>query len=573
MKLTGQGISPGLAKGKVFIFQPKSFESQFAPPKGPVSADKEIERLHEACRATVEDLEDLVETLQSQGRAEQAEIFEAHALMVQDPEVIDQTIQLIREKQTSAEYAFQGVLKNVVSIMEQMEDPYLRARASDWRDIGNRILSSLSQHEGFDFDSIKEPVIVVAHDLTPSQTISFDLKKVMGFLTEIGGATSHTAILARSLELPAICGPQGVVQKLKAGQEILIDGTEGLIALDPSPEEIQGFQKKLEAFNQEKDYLLRWKGIPSKTKDGEVIELAANIASYNDLDSVEKNDAEAIGLYRTEFVFLDRSQAPDEQEQQTLYSSIFRRLKGKKCFIRTLDIGGDKQVHYLNLPKEENPFLGLRAVRLCLGPQKGLFKTQLRAILQAAVGHQVGIMIPMISCVEEVVACKEVLEECKLELEKEGRKFSNDYQFGVMIEIPTAAMLMDHIAPLVDFISIGTNDLIQYSTAVDRLNPQIAALYNHFNPGFLRLLHRVITEARAHDVFVGICGSLAHKPELVPWFVGAGVQELSMTSQHILKTREMICSLDLKKCQQLVTEVMKLGYAKDVQTALKNFRA
>lgn len=569
MELKGIAVSPGYAQGSVFFLStPTVLDRMQKQTIADPSA--ELIKLNQSLQQACEEIQTLAEQLKSTGRSEQAEIFEAHVLMVQDPEIFEGTKHLIETQNISAYQAYGQMSEQYVQMLEKIDDEYLRARAVDVKDISERVLRILSGQKAMDLSQIPAGTVIVAHDVTPSQMALLDVKKVNGFITEIGGKTSHTAILARSLEIPAISGVAGAIGLLQAQDQILIDALKGEIVINPSREEVNLFQLKKMQFEETKKKLGSLAGLASVTKDGREITLAANIGTIHDLPSLVTNDAEAVGLYRTEFVFLDKKTLPTEQEQFVIYKDIFDQLKGKKCVIRTLDIGGDKQVAALPLPHEMNPFLGLRAIRLCL-QEKNLFKEQLRAILRAAVGCPVGLMIPMISSIEEILETKKVIEECKQELRSQGLAFSNEIEFGVMIEIPTAALMVDLIARHVDFISVGTNDLTQYMCAVDRLNSRVEALYNPYNPGFLRALNFIFQAANKGQIHSAICGSLAHSELLLPVLIGMGVQELSMTAQHILGTRKMIRELNYEKCQRLVTEVLQLETTDAIQNKLTEF--
>lgn len=568
MQLNGIAVSPGFAIGRVFIL-----ETDVAKPVSHQNSDNptaEILKLKSALAQASDEIQALVDQLKASGRKDQAEIFEAHLLMVQDPELIDPAFELIEQQKLAAISAYKITTDRAAETLSQLEDEYLSARATDVRDIAQRVAHILSGKKSFDVSKIPHGSIIVGHDITPSQMALIDPKKVVGFITEIGGKTSHTAILARSLELPAIAGARGIFQHIGSDTQVIIDAMTGKITITPTPQEVEKFQKEKTSFEAAKNTLLKMRGLATVTKDGYKIDLGANIGTIQDLPSVLANDAEGVGLYRTEFVFMDKKVLPSEEEQYRIYREIFQTLGEKKCIIRSLDIGGDKALDALPLPHEMNPFLGLRAVRLCL-QEKGLFKNQLKAILRASLGHHVGLMIPMISCVEEIIETRAVLSECKVELKQSGVPYSESLKFGVMIEIPSAAMIVDLISRHVDFISIGTNDLTQYMCAVDRLNDRVEALYNPYNPGFLRVLNLVFKAANENKIHAGICGSLAHSELLVPLFVGMGVHELSMTAQHVLGTRKAVRELDRSECQKLVSEVLMLETSNEIKERLKAF--
>ena len=452
-------------------------------------------------------------------------------------------------------------------MFEAMEDAYLKERASDIRDVTSRLLYTLLKKKKISLENLNQPVILIARDLTPSQTASMDRKNVLGFLTDIGGKTSHTAIMARTPEIPAIVGLGNISTKINDGDTIAFDGETGEVAINPTAEEITFFNKRHAAFLAIKKEQEQMIGFPSITLDGTHVELAANIGTPNDLDALNRNDAEAVGLYRTEFLFMDRTSMPTEDEQYHAYAQVIKGLKGKNCIIRTLDIGGDKKLDYLDIGAEANPFLGYRAIRICLREPE-LFKTQLRALIRASVHGPLSVMFPMISSLEEILAVKKIWTEVTIELDTKKVPFSHNIQLGIMIEIPSAAILSDILADHVDFFSIGTNDLTQYTCAVDRMNEKIEHLYNPYNPGLLRLIHMTIKNARAKNKMVGICGSMAHQKDLVPLFVGMGISELSMSAMHILSTRKIIRGLKKSDCEKLVAEFLKLGTADEVKNLL-----
>ncbi len=562
-------ISPGYAHGKVYILQDQVNLSHVSLQTSDVPG--EVNKLNSAVQNSVTEITKLISQFRASNQKDQADIFEAHALMIEDPELLDQTTSLIRNKNMTAAWAYKKTSDDYAEMLARLEDEYLKERAADVRDIAGRVLKHIL---GTAQESLKQlPLgsILVAHDITPSQMSLFDAKQVglsvMGIITEMGGKTSHTAILARALEIPAVAGATGLLEKIENGTEILFDATTGEIKIQPSSEQIRDFNHKKSQFENQKKDLLSLKSLKSETKDKRQIQLAANIGGIADLPSLISNDAEAVGLYRTEFVFLDHNRVPSQDEQFHIYREVFEKLGSRHCIIRTLDIGGDKQLKGLSMDQELNPFLGLRGVRLCLR-EKSIFKDQLKAILRAAEGHSIGVMIPMISNIEEILETKKIIEECKTELRASHLKFSNDFEFGVMIEVPSAAMIVDFISRHVDFISIGTNDLTQYVCAVDRLNDKVEKLYNPYNPGFLRTMNSILNAARKNNLPAGICGSLAHSDLLVPVFIGMGVTELSMTSQHILQTRKLVRSLNYQDCQKLAEEVLLLETTAEIKAKL-----
>lgn len=562
-------VSPGYAHGKVFILQDEVSVNHI--PLRTEDVAGEVIKLDLAVKSSVAEIKKLVLHFRDLKQKDQAEIFEAHGLMIEDPELLDQTLSLIHSETMSAAWAFKKTSENYAEMLAALEDPYLKERAADVRDIAARVLKHLLGKTQEDLKQLPPGSVLVARDITPSQISLLDASQVgvsvMGIITEMGGKTSHTAILARALEIPAVAGVRGILEKLENGTEILFDAIKGEIKIRPTGEQLKDFNlQKLEFEGRKKD-LLSLKNLKSETQDKKHVQLAANIGGIGDLSSLISNDAEAVGLYRTEFVFLDRNRIPSQNEQFHIYREVFEKLGPRHCVIRTLDIGGDKQLEGLSMDQELNPFLGLRGVRLCLH-EVNIFKDQIKAILRAAERYSVGIMVPMISNIEEIIETKKIIEECKAELRTSLLGFSESFKFGVMIEVPSAAMIVDFISRHVDFISIGTNDLTQYVCAVDRLNDKVEKLYNPYNPGFLRTMNYILKAAHKNQLHAGICGSLAHEALLVPLFIGMGVSELSMTSQHILQTRKLVRSLNYGDCQKLVEEVLQLETSAEIKAKL-----
>ncbi|MDD4974645.1 MAG: phosphoenolpyruvate--protein phosphotransferase [Bacteriovorax sp.] len=561
--IKGISAAPGVVIGIALTIT----EEELVIPKFISTFDLEEARLGQAIQSAKLELNSLrAKTLETLGD-DKAQIFDAHMMILEDPELLKQTLTKIKKESVNAEYALNAVANQFIAVFEGLEDAYLKERASDVRDVTSRLLCTLLKKKKISLENLSEPVILITRDLTPSQTASMDRKNVLGFLTDIGGKTSHTAIMARTLEIPAIVGLGNFSATVKDGDRIAFDGETGEVKINPTSEQIEFFTSRHNAFLEKKKEQDLMIGLESKTLDGFHIELAGNIGTPRDLDALHRNDAEAVGLYRTEFLFMDRNSMPSEDEQYHAYSEVIKGLKGKNCIIRTLDIGGDKKLSYLDIGEEANPFLGYRAIRICLREPE-LFKTQLRALLRASIHGPLSIMFPMISSLEEILAVKTIWNEVKAELNEKLVPFALDIQLGIMIEIPSAAIISDILADHVDFFSIGTNDLTQYTCAVDRMNEKIEYLYNPYNPGLLRLIHMTIKNARAKNKMVGICGSMAHQKDLVPLFVGMGVSELSMSAMHILSTRKIIRKLVKSDCEKLVIEFLKLGTADEVKKLL-----
>lgn len=560
--LTGIAASRGIAIGPAFILEetvPKVTRVALSPDE--VGAEKE--RLERAVAETVKQIEKIKERTEKEMGAEKAEIFAAHLMMASDPEFVGAVNHCIEEKQINAEAALEEIVEMYVAMFNAMEDEYMRERAADVRDVSKRILRNLMGIQDVSLSELDQDVVLLAHDLTPSETAQLN-QYVLGFATEIGGRTSHSAIMARSLELPAVVGISNLLQEVKAGDLVIVDGEEGRVIVRPEEEELRVYQERQEKLRKQKEALQALVHRQSVTQDGHKVELAANIGTPKDAVNAVKNGAEAIGLYRTEFLYMDRQDMPGEEEQFAAYKQVAEIMGGRPVIIRTLDIGGDKKLPYLQLPQEMNPFLGYRAIRLCLD-RKDLFKTQLRAILRASVYGKLRIMYPMISSIEEIRQANHVLAEVKRELQNEGVPFDPAIEVGMMIEIPSAAVSADLFAEEVDFFSIGTNDLIQYTLAVDRMNERISYLYQPFHPSVLRLIQHVIRAAHDHGKWAGMCGEMAGDPVALPLLLGLGLDEFSMSASSILQARSMVLNLSYDETKKWAEEALKLKTAEEIR--------
>lgn len=555
MKPTLQGIaaSDGIAIAKVYTLT----EPDLTVTKVTVEdSEKEVSRLDDALAASIKDVELIKETALKNLGKEEAQVFDAHLMVLSDPELIGQVKDSITSNKVNAESALKEVTDMFISIFAGMEDnPYMQERAADIRDVSKRVLAHLLGVKIPSPATIKDEVIIVAADLTPSDTAQLNRQYVKAFVTDIGGRTSHSAIMARSLEIPAIVGTKEVTSTAKDGDIIIVDGLTGDVFLNPSEEVIAEYRAKAEAFAAQQAEWEKLKDSKTYTKDGHQVELAANIGTPKDLEGVVNNGAEGVGLYRTEFLYMDSHEMPTEEDQFEAYKAVLEGMNGKPVVVRTMDIGGDKELPYLPLPHEMNPFLGYRAIRISLNEPE-MFRTQLRALLRASVYGKLRIMFPMIATLNDFRGAKALLEEEKAKLIAEGVAVSDDIQVGIMIEIPAAAVLAHQFAKEVDFFSIGTNDLIQYTMAADRMNERVSYLYQPYNPSILTLIKHVIDSAHKEGKWAGMCGEMAGDQTAVPLLVGLGLDEFSMSASSVLKTRSLISKLTLSDMQALADKAI-----------------
>ncbi len=534
--LKGIGASPGIVLGKALVIE----ETELVIERKTINdTQAEVTKLKDAVAISKEELTKVKEKALAELGEHEAEIFEAHLLVLEDPELVESAVCKINDEKVNAEFALNEIKEMFVTMFESMDNEYMRERAADIKDVTNRIIRHILGVKVVDLANLEEEVVLVAHDLTPSDTATMDKKKVLGFLTDIGGRTSHTAIMSRTLEIAAVVGLNNATKEIKDGDFVVFNGDTGEVTINPDNETIDTYKKLKNDFEEYKKALELLKGQKTVTLDGRHVELAGNIGTPSDVEGLIKNDAEGVGLYRTEFLYMDREQAPTEEEQFTAYKTVLEKANGKQVVIRTLDIGGDKVLPYLPLPEEMNPFLGYRAIRLCLD-RKDIFKVQIRALLRASVYGKLCVMFPMISGLEEFQAAKEFVEECRAELHAEGVKTSETIQWGIMVEIPAAAVMADELAKYVDFFSIGTNDLIQYTLAADRMSEKVSYLYNPMHPAVLRLIKMTIDGAHKHGKWVGMCGEMAGDEAAIPTLVQYGLDEFSMSATSILGAKKII---------------------------------
>jgi len=532
----GIAASKGYAIGKVFLQENEEIVISDAKIAD-IGAEKE--KMQKALDDSKTQLEIIKVKAEKEMGAEKADVFEAHITLLDDPEFTGAMISEIENNSLNGLKAIESVTNTFVAIFESMDNEYMRERAADIKDVSKRILSNFAGKGGDSFAITENNTIVVAHDLTPSDTAGLDRTKVVGFITNIGGRTSHAAIMARTLEIPAVLGLGDITTCVKTGDMIIVDGITGDVIINPSEEVTAEYKSKKEKFQAEQEELKKLIDIKTTTKSGRRIEVCGNIGQPEDVLGVLANGGDGVGLFRTEFLYMDRDSAPTEDEQFESYKFVLEKMDGKQVVIRTLDIGGDKTLPYLPLPEEMNPFLGYRAIRLCLD-RKDIFKVQLRALLRSSIYGNLAVMFPMISGLQEFEQAKEVVDECKAELKAEGKEYSEDIQWGIMVEIPAAAVYADELAKHVDFFSIGTNDLIQYTLAADRMSEKVSYLYNPMHPAVLRLIKMTIDGAHKHGKWVGMCGEMAGDEAAIPTLIEYGLDEFSMSASSILNAKKIM---------------------------------
>ncbi|WP_281185928.1 phosphoenolpyruvate--protein phosphotransferase [Staphylococcus schleiferi] len=564
--IKGIAASDGVAIAKAYLLvEPDLSFSQETTDQ----PEQEIQKFNDALKNSKIELTKIRNNAEEQLGADKAAIFDAHLLVLDDPELINPIEEKIKNDKASAPHALTEVSQNFISIFESMDNEYMKERAADIRDVSKRVLAHLLGVELPNPSIIDESVVIVGHDLTPSDTAQLNKQYVQGFVTNIGGRTSHSAIMSRSLEIPAVVGTKSITESVEQGDMVIIDGLTGDVIIDPTEDELKAYQHKRESFFADREALKQLRDEPSKTKDGQHVELAANIGTPNDLPGVKDNGAEGIGLYRTEFLYMGRDTMPSEDEQFEAYKKVLQEMNGKRVVVRTLDIGGDKELPYLNLPKEMNPFLGYRAIRLCLD-QPEIFRPQLRALLRASTYGKLNIMFPMVATIKEFRDAKALLLEEKENLKQEGVEVSDDIELGIMVEIPSTAALADVFAKEVDFFSIGTNDLIQYTMAADRMSERVSYLYQPYNPSILRLVKQVIEASHKEGKWTGMCGEMAGDETAIPLLIGLGLDEFSMSATSILKARRQIKNLSQTEMTQLADRAINFATVDEVVDLVKS---
>ncbi|KAA0965638.1 phosphoenolpyruvate--protein phosphotransferase [Sporosarcina sp. ANT_H38] len=564
--LHGISASNGIAIAKAYRFVEPDLSFR---KKTIEDIPEELARLQSAISISKSELESIRDTANKELGAEEAAIFDAHILVLLDPELLTSIEEKIKTDLVNAEYALKETSDMFIMMFEQMDNEYMRERAADIRDVAKRLLSHLLNVAIMNPSMITEKVIIIAEDLTPSDTAQLNREFVKGFTTNIGGKTSHSAIMARTLEIPAVVGTKEATKLIQDGDIIIVDGFKGEVLINPTSDVIATYEKVQLKYEQQKVEWAKLVDEKTTTADGHHVELAANIGTPEDLEGVIKNGGEGVGLYRTEFLYMGKAQLPTEEEQFNAYKKVLQDMTGKPVVVRTLDIGGDKELPYLNLPKEMNPFLGLRAIRLCLEEQD-IFRTQLRALLRASSFGNLKIMFPMIATLDEFRRAKGILEEVKQDLLSSNIHVADNIEVGIMVEIPSTAILADQFAKEVDFFSIGTNDLIQYTMAADRMNERVAYLYQPYNPAILRLVKMVIDASHNEGKWTGMCGEMAGDEIAIPLLVGLGLDEFSMSATSILKARAQILQLNKSDVVELANEALQMSTAEDVVQAVMN---
>lgn len=561
--LKGIPAAPGITVGKAFLFDTQEMGQVLKKPILEEEIPVEVHRFKDALEKTKHELTKIKEKISREIGAEHGEIFNAHILVLEDSMLVEEVTTRIKKERLSVEYIFQDVLRKYIKAFSRIDDEYLRERISDINDVGRRVLKNLLGSKRASLSELKEPVVVIAYDLSPSDTASMHKQSVIGFATDIGGRTSHTAIMAKSLEIPAVVGLEEVTSTIKNGDIVIVDGNKGLVIVHPSHDTITSYELERKGFEEYERSLLNLRDLPAQTADGHKVEIVANIELPEEIPSVIYHGAQGVGLYRTEYFYMNRADLPREDEQYEAYKAVAQKMAPHIVTIRTLDLGGDKFLSHLEVPYEMNPFLGWRAIRFCLA-RPDIFKVQLRAILRASVHGNLRMMYPMISGLEELRQANGLLNEVKEELKKKNIPFDQNIPVGAMIEIPSAAITSDLLAKEVNFFSIGTNDLIQYAIAVDRVNEKIAYLYEPTHPAILRFIKNIIDNGHKAGIRVGMCGEMAAEPELALILLGLGLDEFSMSAVFIPEIKRIIRASVISQARGMAEKALELSTSKEV---------
>ncbi len=566
--LKGIAAAPGINIAPAYKFGKEEFDI----PMQPIKAEEiplQIQLFEESLIATRKEIIELQKRIAQEMGQEEAQIFDAHLLVLEDRMLIEEVISRLKKDQVNVPFIFSEVLKKYIQVFSKIEDEYLRERIADLNDVGKRVLRNLLGKEHRSLKDLQERVVVVAHDLSPSDTAAMHKQMVCAFVTDIGGKTSHTAIMAKSLEIPAVVGLGETINKIKTGDILIVDGTMGVVIVNPDEETLRIYREEEQKLRGVAEKFLQVKDLPAVTLDGHAIDVAANIELPDEIPSVKVHGGQGIGLYRSEFFYMNRKDAPTEEEHFHAYKYVAEEMKPDPVIIRTLDLGGDKFLSQFDMPKEIKPFLGWRAIRFCLA-NPDIFKMQLRAILRASVFGKLKLMYPMISGIDELKQANAILNECKEELRKVRQPFDEDLEVGVMIEVPSAALTADLLAKEVDFFSIGTNDLIQYALAVDRTNEKVAYLYEPAHPAVLRMIKSIIEAAHANNIWVGMCGEMASDEVFTPVLLGLGLDEFSMPSLAVPQIKYILRSLSMTEARKIADEALSLTTAKEVESFMQS---
>ncbi|HQO38130.1 MAG TPA: phosphoenolpyruvate--protein phosphotransferase [Candidatus Omnitrophota bacterium] len=566
--LKGIAAAPGINIAPAYKFGKEEFDI----PMQPIKAEEiplQIQLFEESLIATRKEIIELQKRIAQEMGQEEAQIFDAHLLVLEDRMLIEEVISRLKKDQVNVPFIFSEVLKKYIQVFSKIEDEYLRERIADLNDVGKRVLRNLLGKEHRSLKDLQERVVVVAHDLSPSDTAAMHKQMVCAFVTDIGGKTSHTAIMAKSLEIPAVVGLGETINKIKTGDILIVDGTMGVVIVNPDEETLRIYREEEQKLRGVAEKFLQVKDLPAVTLDGHAIDVAANIELPDEIPSVKVHGGQGIGLYRSEFFYMNRKDAPTEEEHFHAYKYVAEEMKPDPVIIRTLDLGGDKFLSQFDMPKEIKPFLGWRAIRFCLA-NPDIFKMQLRAILRASVFGKLKLMYPMISGIDELKQANAILNECKEELRKVRQPFDEDLEVGVMIEVPSAALTADLLAKEVDFFSIGTNDLIQYALAVDRTNEKVAYLYEPAHPAVLRMIKSIIEAAHANNIWVGMCGEMASDEIFTPVLLGLGLDEFSMPSLAVPQIKYILRSLSMTEARKIADEALSLTTAKEVESFMQS---
>lgn len=556
--------SEGIGIGRVVIIEE---HEAVIEDKTITDVDAEIQRVQSAIEKFVNVTTEMADKMEATVGAKDADILRGHIMLLRDPTIEEQIVALIRSEKVTAEKALDQVLEQTAELFAQIPDELLQQRATDFRDIKTRIVKILLGIEELDISAVPAGTVLVAKDLTPSMTAGIVPKNIAGVLTEVGGRTSHSAILARAMEIPAVLSIEGICSQVKNGDMVVLDGTRGEAIVNPDEATVSEYEKKLEEYKKDKELLKKYTGKPTVSKDGTKVELVCNIGKPEDAKKVVECDGEGIGLFRTEFLFMDRDSLPTEEEQFEAYKSVAETLAGKPVIIRTLDIGGDKEIPYLGLEKEDNPFLGFRAIRFCL-QRKDIYETQLKALVRASAFGKIKVMVPLVTGVDELRQVKAMIADIMKEYDAAGVAYNKDLEVGVMMETPAACLMADALAKEAAFFSIGTNDLTGYTMAVDRGNAKVAYLYSAYNPAVLRAIKRIIECGKKEGIMVGMCGEAAADEKLIPLLLAFGLDEFSVSATSVLRTRKTISECDIKECRELADRVMKCVTEEEVLAQL-----